>query len=116
AGAAFAIDTIRGDRARSGTVDLEAAALPFDTAAAEASLRGSLGAASAIVAGGAVARALRGEGPIAAGPRTTIALGGPLGAVGSWSAGAAGVVMAGGSSDGGALPIGSASLGAEIDA
>ncbi len=115
-GVAYAIDAIRGDRARSGTVDLSAAALPFDTAAAEASLRGNLGPASAIVAGGAVARAVRGEGPIAAGPRTTIALGGPLGAVGSWSAGAAGVVLGGGSSDGGALPMGSASLGAEVDA
>ncbi len=85
-GVAWTLGAIRGDRARSGTVDLSAAARPFDTAAAEVSWRAEAGPVSAVVAGGAVARASRGEGPIAAGPRATLALGGPIGALGSWSA------------------------------
>jgi hypothetical protein len=118
-GVAFAIDAIRGDRARSGTVDLAPAAQAFDTGAAEVSLRADAGSVSAVVAGGALARAWRGEGPIAAGPRLTLALGGPIGGLGSWSADAGGVVLGGAESSSGApatLPLGSASAGAELDA
>jgi hypothetical protein len=116
AAAAWTIDAIRGDRARSGTVDLAIAARPFDDAAAEASLRGAAGPVSGLIAGGAIARAPRGEGPIAGGPRATLALGGALGTIGSWSADASGVVLGDAARGGAALPIGRAAAGAEIDA
>ena len=119
AGVAWTIDALRGDRARSGTVDLEAAARPFDAAAAEVSWRAEAGPVSAVVAGGAIGRAGRGEGPIAGGPRTALALGGPLGTLGAWSAGASGVVLGAGAATGRgvqALPLGRAFAGGEIDA
>jgi hypothetical protein len=113
AGVAWDLDAVRGDRARSGTVDLAPAARPFDTAAAEASLRAEAGPVSALVAGGAVARAPRGDGPIAAGPRAFAALGGPIGGLGSWSADASGLVLGGAAP---AIGLGRASIGGEIDA
>ncbi|MFT3768336.1 MAG: hypothetical protein QM820_23040 [Minicystis sp.] len=115
AAVAWNLDAIRGDRGRSATVELTAAAQPFDTGAAEASLRAGNGLVSMIAAGGLAARAARGEGPIAAGPRVTLALGGPIGRVGSWSADAGGVVL-GDAGDAGALPLGRAAASAEIDA
>ncbi len=117
AGVAWTMDAIRGDRALSGTVDLSAAAQPFDTAAAEVSRRMEGGPVSVVFAGGAVARALRGEGPVVAGPRAVLALGGALGGLGSWSADAVGVVLGQGSGPvAQAVPLGRASAGAEIDA
>jgi hypothetical protein len=118
-GFAWTLDAIRGDRALSGTVDLRAAARPFDTAAAEVSWRAEAGPVSAIVAGGALARAGRGEGPIAGGPRTSLSLAGPIGSLGSWSAGAGGVVLGAETATGSAvqaLSLGRTSAGAEIDA
>lgn len=116
-GVAWTLDAVRGDRARSGTVDLSAAAQPFDTAAAELSRRAEAGPVSLVIAAGAVARALRGEGPLAAGPRAALALGGALGGLGSWSADAAGVVLGDGAGPlVQAFALGRASAGAEIDA
>jgi hypothetical protein len=112
---AWDLDAVRGDRARSGTIDLAPAAQPFDTGSAEASLRAGGGGAGVIAGGGVIARAPRGEGSIVAGPRAALALGGTLGHVGSWSAGASGVVL-GGADPRTALPLGRASIGGEIDA
>jgi hypothetical protein len=112
-GVAWSLDAIRGDRARSGTVDLEPAARPFDAGAAEVSLRAESGTLTSLAAGGVVARAARGEGPIAAGPRTTLAFGGRLGTLGSWGADAAGVVLG---DENRAHSLGRASARAEIDA
>lgn len=119
---AWDLDALRGDRARSGTTELGPAAQPFDTGAAEASLRAGAGAVSVRVAGGVDARAPRGEGPIAAGPRASLALGGPIGRTGSWGADAAAVVLAGDDVRdardlaGGALTVARAAAGAEIAA
>jgi hypothetical protein len=115
AGAAWDLDGVRGDRARSGTIALEPAAKPFDAGAAEASLRLGAGPVSGLAAGGVGARAVRGDGEIAAGPRTSLALGGPIARVGSWSADAAAVVL-GDAAPGGALPMARAAAGAELDA
>jgi hypothetical protein len=115
AAAAWSLDALRGDRARSGTVALEPAAQPFDVGAAEASLRTGRGPLAVIAAGGVVARGVRGEGPIAAGPRATLALGGPLGRRGSWFADASAVVL-GDAVPGAGLPLAGAEAGAEIDA
>ena len=111
-GAAWAIDAIRGDRAQSGTVDLDAATRPFDTGSAEVTVRAETGTVSSVAAGGVVARALRGEGVVAAGPRALLALGGPLRGAGSWSADAAGVVLG---DETHAVSLGRASAGAELD-
>ncbi len=115
AGVAWSLDAIRGDRARSGTVDLAPAALPYDAAEAEASRRGVLGTASVVVAGGASAWAPRGDGAILAGPRASVGLGGPIGTLGAWSAEAGGVVL-GDASEKGALPLGRVAGSAAIDA
>jgi hypothetical protein len=112
---AWQLDAIRGDRARSATVDLGPAAQPFDVGAMEASLRGARGPVSAILAGGLVARAIRGEGPIAAGPRAALALGGAIARVGTWSLDAAGAVL-GGAQEGPGVPLARASTGVTIDA
>lgn len=112
---AWDLDAVRGDRARSATVDLAAAAKPFDVGAAEATLRTGTAAVSAIAGGAIVARAVRGEGPIATGPRATFAAGGPIGRLGSWSADAAGIVLAGAAPAGG-LPLARGAVSAEIDA
>jgi hypothetical protein len=112
-GVAWSLDAIRGDRARSGTVDLEPAARPFDAGAAEVSVRAESSNLTSLVAGGVVARAARGEGPIAAGPRAALAFGGRLGTLGSWGADATGVVLG---DETHALSIGRASARAEIDA
>ncbi|APR81069.1 Hypothetical protein A7982_06416 [Minicystis rosea] len=114
AAVAWTLDALRGDRALSATMDLAAAARPFDTGAAEVSLRAGGRSIAAIAAGGVAARAERGEGPIAAGPIARLALGGPIGRVGSWSADAAGVVLANAEPAGG-LPLARASAAAEID-
>jgi hypothetical protein len=114
-GLAWSLDAIRGDRALSGTVDLAPAALPFDTGEAEASRRGSLGAVSVVVAGGATAWASRGDGAILAGPRASLGLGGAIGGVGAWSAEAGGVVLGNAAAEG-ALPLGRVAGSAEIDA
>jgi len=113
AGIAWDADAIRGDRARSGTIDLAAASAPFDHAAAETALRAP-GPLTALFAGGFVARAQRGDGAAAAGPRASASLGGRLGSLGTWEAGANGLVLAGARMES-PLPIGRASLGAEIN-
>ena len=114
-GLAWSLDAIRGDRARSGTVDLAPAALPYDTGEAEASRRAALGPVSVVVAGGATAWAPRGDGAILAGPRVSVGLGGPIGGLGAWSAEAGGVVLGNAAAEG-ALPLGRVSGSAEIDA
>lgn len=111
---AWDLDAIRGDRARDATVELGAAARPFDTGAAEASLRGGAGGAGIVAGGGVVLRALRGEGPIVLGPRASLAAGGPIGRVGSWSADAGAAALANATASG-ATPIARAAAAAEID-
>ena len=115
AAVAWDLDAVRGDRARSGTIELAAAAQPFDTGAAEASVRTSAGPVSVLTAGGVSARAERGDGAIAAGPRASLALGGAIARLGSWSADAAAVVL-GDAGPNGALPLARAAASAEIDA
>lgn len=112
---AWDLDAVRGDRAGSGTVELAAAARPFDTGAAEASLRVPAGAVQIVAAAGLAARAERGEGPIAAGPRASVSVAGPIGRAGSWSAGGS-AVMLGDGADRGALPLAQADAAAQIDA
>lgn len=115
ASVAWDLDAVRGDRARSGTIDLAVATRPFDTAMAQASLRGTGIADGLIVAAGGIGRAFRGDGKISAGPRAFAATGGSLGGIGSWSADA-GFAILGGEESGVARTLGRASLGGEIDA
>jgi hypothetical protein len=112
-GVAWATDALRGDRALAGTTDLAAAARPFDTGAAQVSMRAETGAGSAILGAGVEGRALRGLGAIAAGPRVTMALGGPARGLGSWSADA-GFATLGDQAH--AVSLGRASAAGEIDA
>jgi hypothetical protein len=136
AAVAWDIDAIRGERARSATVDLRSAALPYDTAAAETSIRaGDLGSGlSALAATGVVGRAWRGGQGLwggrsppesggeaserdraVAGPRAAFAMGGALTSRGTWDAFAEGALL--GTDRGrGAIPIAGASLGAAITA
>lgn len=121
---AWEADVIRGDRARSGTVELTPAAAPFDHAAFEASLRteghGLTARPGALVAAGLLARAGRGEGPWILGPTARAAMSGPLGvtsshaALGAFGASAEGLVL-GDATGGLALPIGHASTWVELD-
>lgn len=112
---AWDLDAIRGSHARSGTVELDPATRPFDTATAEGSTRGPLGRGVAALGGvGLAAYARRGLGPVAVGPVATSAIGGPLGRAGSWSALANGFVAAGDAVGDVALPTARASLDAEL--
>ncbi|HEY4120395.1 MAG TPA: hypothetical protein VGM56_21165, partial [Byssovorax sp.] len=72
------VDALRGGRAVAMTPDLLDATRPSDTAAEEAALA-SGGAASSLVSAGVVARGLRGDGELLAGPRVGAGLGAPLG-------------------------------------
>lgn len=118
---AFEVDAIRGDRALRGTTDLAAAAAPFDRASIETSIRAFFGPATALFAGGLLARAERGDqGPpppasIVAGPEASVSLGGALGSLGTWQAGAAGLML-GDAATGDARPVGRAALSASVDA
>ena len=112
---AWEADAIRGERARSGTIDLDAAARPFDHAALEGTLRSASGPALVDVTAGAVARGARGQGPIVAGPSARFGAGGAIGSVGAWSASLDGLLL-GNAVPGAALPIGHAAIAAELDA
>ncbi len=112
---AWEADAIRGDRARSGTIDLEAAARPFDHAAFEGSLRVASGSAVGDLSGGAIARATRGQGVFVAGPTARFAASGSIAAIGSWSASLGGLLLGNAIPDV-AVPIGHATIAAEIDA
>lgn len=114
AGLAWDIDAARGDRARSAAPDLRSAVLPFDSLAAETSLRVGPGAsgAAARFATGVAGGAERGEGAIAVGPSAFMGGGGPIGAFGTWEAAAGGLMLGG---DRGATPLARAHLGAEVD-
>lgn len=110
------LDAIRGARARSGTIELEPAARPFDAAAAGGSVLGALGdGATALAGAGVFARARRGVGPVAVAPTASAALAGSLGRSGAWDALASGFVAAGGATGDAALPVARAELGAELD-
>jgi hypothetical protein len=111
---AWDADAIRGDRARTGTVELASATRPFDTANLEVSAFASPGAANALSAVGFLARSARGDPLLVAGPRASAALGGRLASAGSWDATAASVVL-GLPADGGAMPISFIEAGAELD-
>ncbi len=112
---AWDLDAVRGDRARSGTVDLGQAAQPFDSAAAAVIARAPTAAASALISTGVLGRSRRGEGPLVIGPWAGVSLGGPLARLGSWSADAEGLAL-GNALPGSALPIGRAAIRAELDA
>ena len=112
---AWEADAIRGARASEATIDLEAAARPFDHAGVEGSFRAASGPVIAGFTAGAVARGARGEGPFVAGPSARFAASGSIGEVGAWSASAGGLVL-GNTIRGAALPIGRAALTAAIDA
>lgn len=107
-------DAIRGERARSGTIDLDAAARPFDHAAIEGTVRAASGSTLGGVTAGAVARAARGQGLFVAGPTARFAASGAIGSVGVWSASAGGLLLGDAIPDA-ALPIGHAALSTEID-
>lgn len=114
---AWDIDALRGERALRGTPDLEAAALPYDRGAVQASIRmGEMGRqASALGALGVVARAARGaarDGAVA-GPQAILGMGGALTARGSWDTSLNGAVLS--DIDGQrSLPMAGASLGASL--
>lgn len=112
---AFELDALRGDRGRSATPELEPAARAFDVGALEASILTGSPIASVIAGGGVIARAARGEGAPVLGPRASLSLGGPIAALGSWSASAATAVLGGAALDQGA-PLARAAAMAEIDA
>ncbi|MEP7123945.1 MAG: hypothetical protein ABJE95_23655 [Byssovorax sp.] len=112
---AWDVDAIRGDRARSGTIDLEPAARPFDHAAVEATLRPASGAVQGELTGGAVARAARGQGLFVAGPLARLAAGGSIGSAFVFRAGASGLVLGDAIADA-ARTIGRAAIAAEINA
>ncbi len=114
---AWDVDAIRGDRARSGTIDLGAASLPHDALDAETSARvagASGGGTSLLLATGVLGRADRGEGLVSAGPKAFAALGGALGRAGTWEASGAGFVAS--RSGGGNAEVARGALGAELDA
>ena len=112
---AWEADAIRGARARSGTIDLDAAARPFDHAALEATLRAASGPALSDFTAGVIARAGRGQGPVVAGPSARFAASGSIGSLGTWSAGLDGLLL-GNAIPGAALPIGRAAIEAELAA
>ncbi len=112
---AWEADAIRGDRARSGTIDLEAAARPFDHAALEATGRAADAATLGELTAGVRARAARGQGLFVAGPSARFAASGSIGTLGTWSTNVGGLVLGNAIADV-ALPIGRAALGAAIAA
>jgi hypothetical protein len=112
---AWEADAIRGDRARSGTIDLEPAARPFDHAAIEGTFRAASGPTIGDLTAGVIARAARGQGPFVAGPSARFAAGGSIGSIGAWSASTGGLLLGNAIPDA-ALPIGRAGISAEIDA
>jgi hypothetical protein len=107
------IDAVRGDRARTGTIELAAAAQPFDAAAAETSLGFGVESARGIAAAGLRARAVRGEGRVFGGPLASAGIGGPLASLGSWDTALHAMALG----DGRAETHGAAAamLGAELD-
>jgi hypothetical protein len=117
AGASLAwdADLVRGDRARSGTIDLEAAARPFDHAAIEGSLRAASGGAVGELGAGGIARAARGQGVVVAGPTARVAASGSIASIGAWSASLGGLLLGNVIPDV-AVPIGHAQIAVEIDA
>lgn len=86
---AWEADAARGDRGRSGAVDLEAAARPFDTARVEA----AADAGGALLGVGGVLRAPRGQGEPFVGPAVFAAATG--GELVRWESDAAAVLLAG---------------------
>ena len=112
---AWEADAIRGDRARSGTIDLEPAARPFDHAAIEGTVRSASGSARGELGGGVIARGMRGEGIFVAGPSARLAASGSIGSLGVWSASLGGLLLGNARPDV-ALPIGRATIATEIDA
>jgi hypothetical protein len=113
AGAAWDLDAIRGGSARSRTVALEAAAKPYDSVAAETSLRVGNGSAGGYLSTGITGRAWRGDGRIAIGPGATLALSGPLSGRGAWDALLTGSVLRDDKTEA-AVPLGLGSVGAEL--
>jgi hypothetical protein len=112
---AWEADAIRGERARAGTSDLDAAARPFDHAGVEGSLRVARGSTIAGFTAGVLARGARGQGSLVAGPTARVAASGSIGKGGAWSASAGGVVL-GNALPAAALPLGRAAISAAIDA
>lgn len=108
-------DTIRGARGLAATIDLEAAARPFDHAGLEGSIRTASGPVVTSFTAGAHARGARGQGPLVAGPSARFAASGSIGKVGTWSASAGGLVLGNAIPDA-ALPLGRAAITAAIDA
>ena len=107
-------DAIRGDRAVTATPDLFDATRPFDDAAAEILRASPAGAVTTSVAAGVVMRGTRGEGELVAGPRASAAIGGALGAFGSFDSGAELAVL-GTSTEPGVTSVATATAGAELD-
>ncbi|MCK6587175.1 MAG: hypothetical protein L6Q76_06275 [Polyangiaceae bacterium] len=113
AGAAWDVDAIRGDWARARTVDLSAAARPYDSMAAETSLRIGNRAASGFLSTFMTGRAWRGDGRIAGGPGASLSLSGPLSRRGAWDALIMGSVLRDDQMDS-AAGLGIGLLGAEM--
>lgn len=112
-GAAWDLDAIRGDSARSRTVSLSAAAQPYDSFAGETSLRVGDAWAAGFLSTGVRGRAWRGDGRIAGGPGAALTLSGPISGRGAWDALITGSVLRDDQTEA-AVPIGIGTLGAEV--
>ena len=112
---AWEADAIRGERGLAATIDLDAAARPFDHAGLEGSIRAASGPVTAGFTAGAIARGARSAGPFVAGPTARFAASGSIGSIGAWSASAGGLLLGNALPDA-ALPLGRAAITAVIDA
>ena len=113
AGAAWDLDAIRGDSARARTAGLSAAARPYDSLAAETSLRIGNRLTSGFLSTDITGRAWRGDGRIAGGPGATVSLSGPLSQRGAWDALFTGSVLRDDQTEA-AVALAQGSLGAEM--
>jgi hypothetical protein len=113
AGAAWDLDAIRGDLARARTAGLAAAARPYDSLAAETSLRIGNRSTSGFLSTDITGRAWRGDGRIAGGPGATLSLSGPLSDRGAWDALFTGSVLRDDQTEA-AVALAQGSLGAEM--
>jgi hypothetical protein len=113
AGAAWDLDAIRGDSARARTAGLTAAARPYDSLAAETSLRIGNRSTSGFLSTDIAGRAWRGDGRIAGGPGATLSLSGPLSGRGAWDALFTGSVLRDDQTEA-AVALAQGSLGAEM--
>lgn len=113
AGAAWDLNAIRGDSARVRTADLSAAARPYDSMAAETSLRIGNRSSSGFLSTGVTGRAWRGDGRIAGGPGAAISFSGPLSRRGAWDSLVMGSVLRDDQADS-AVGLALGSLGIEM--